>query len=272
MVIVKPALGWFYNYNDVDMNAAAIFFVTHGSSDRRSWLALQNLVAVAQTKDQYADRLISGGCLEGQDLSLAQQLEKFALEVIASGGTEIVILPLFLLDGIHVSTDIPEQVAIAKHNLQTRFPDLPDLFIRDFTLRITAHLGTHDQIPNILLQQFEKHQKEIPKEANGTKQARILMAHGSRREGANQVVENLAHHSQAIAAYWGVEPKIETQIEMLLAKGINKITVLPYFLTEGGITEAIANKLKVYGDRAEIQQLQVPLSEQTIIDLSLKFS
>ena len=93
------------------------------------------------------------------------------------------------------------------------------------------------------------------------------MAHGSRREGANQVVENLANHSQAIAAYWGVEPKIETQIEMLLSQGFNTINVLPYFLTEGGLTEAIANKLKVFSDRAKIQQLPVPLSAETIIDL-----
>lgn len=55
------------------------------------------------------------------------------------------------------------------------------------------------------------------------------MAHGSRRAGANQVVENLASKSQAIAAYWGVEPKIETQIENLIAQGIHQIKVMPYF-------------------------------------------
>jgi len=47
--------------------------------------------------------------------------------------------------------------------------------------------------------------------------------------------------------------------------------VLPYFLTEGGITEAIAHKLKPYCDRAQIQQLPVPLSNEQIIDLVLKF-
>jgi sirohydrochlorin ferrochelatase len=96
------------------------------------------------------------------------------------------------------------------------------------------------------------------------------MAHGSRRAGANQVVEYLATQSQAIAAYWGVEPKIETQIENLISQGTNKVTVLPYFLTEGGITEAIANKLKAYSDRIQIQQLPVPLSNEQIIGLALK--
>jgi hypothetical protein len=46
--------------------------------------------------------------------------------------------------------------------------------------------------------------------------------------------------------------------------------VLPYFLTEGGITEAIANKLKAYSDRIQIQQLPVPLSNEQIIGLALK--
>jgi sirohydrochlorin cobaltochelatase len=240
------------------MNAAALFLVTHGSSDRRSWLALQNLVTVARSQ---SDRNISGGCLEGQPLSLAQQLEQFATEVIQSGGSEIVILPLFLLAGVHVSQDIPEQVAIANSKLHEKFPN-------KFIFRTTAHLGTNLQIPSLLLQHFQKYTEQ----SNLEQQGRILMAHGSRRAGANQVVEDLASQSYAIAAYWGVEPKIETQIENLISRGINKVTVLPYFLTEGGITEAIANKLKPYCDRIAIQQLPVPLSDEQILDLALKFA
>ena len=254
------------------MNATALFLVTHGSSDRRSWLALQNLVTVARSRkngdgNDYGDRYISGGCLEGQELNLSQQLVQFATEVIPDGVSEIVILPLFLLEGVHVSEDIPEQVAIAESKLTDKlaekFPDRsPDRSI----FRLMAHLGTDNQIPSLLLQHFEKYSDESSLE----KQGRILMAHGSRRFGANQVVEDLATQSQAIAAYWGVEPKIETQIDNLLAQGFHKINVLPYFLTEGGITEAIANKLELYRDRAQIQQLPVPLSNEQIVDLALK--
>ncbi len=241
------------------MPAAALFLVTHGSSDRRSWLALQNLVAVARSQ---SDRHISGGCLESQTLTLAQQLGQFANEVIqradseddSEGFAEIVILPLFLLEGVHVSEDIPAEVAIAQAQFENQL-----------IFRTTAHLGTDAQIPNLLCQHFEKYAKCNAEE----KQARILLAHGSRRAGANQVVEDLAKHSQAIAAYWGVEPKIETQIESLLAQGISQISILPYFLTEGGLTEAIAKKIEVYRDRAEIQQLPVPLSSEQIINLLL---
>lgn len=245
------------------MQAAALFLVTHGSSDCRSWLALQNLVTVARSQ---SDRHISGGCLEGQTLTLAQQLAQFANEVIqhadledgSEGCSEIVILPLFLLEGVHVSEDIPAEVAIAQAQFENKL-----------IFRTTAHLGTNAQIPNLLLQHFEKYSKCDAQQKQAEKQARILLAHGSRRTGANQVVETLAKHSQAIAAYWGVEPKIETQIESLLAQGIDQISILPYFLTEGGLTEAIAKKIEVYRDRAQIQQLPVPLSSQQIINLLL---
>lgn len=254
------------------MNATALFLVTHGSSDRRSWLALQNFVTIARSRknkygDDYDNRYISGGCLEGQELNLSQQLEQFATEVILDGVSEIVILPLFLLEGVHVSEDIPEQVAIAASKLTKKFPDkFSDRSDDRSIFRITAHVGTDNQIPSLLLQHFEKYSDESSLERQG----RILIAHGSRRFGANQVVEDLATQSQAIAAYWGVEPKIETQIENFLAQGIRKINVLPYFLTEGGITEAITNKLKPYRDHIQIQQLPVPLSNEQTVDLALK--
>jgi sirohydrochlorin ferrochelatase len=236
------------------MNETAIFLVTHGSRDPRSWQSLQDIVTTARLRHGQ-DFHISGGCLEGQKLSLSQQLEIFASEAIQSEISEIVILPLFLLEGVHVSEDIPAEIAIAQSKLQEKLK-----------FRITAHLGTNPQIPSLLSQHFEKY------ETGAQHSARIVMAHGSRRAGANQVVEDLAIQSQAIAAYWGVEPKIETKIEDLLSQGLSKINVLPYFLTEGGITEAIARKIEPYCDRAQIQQLPVPLSIEQIIDLALKFS
>ncbi len=234
----------------------AIFLVTHGSRDPRSWQSLQNIVTVARSQSHLH---IGGGCLEGQELTLSQQLEIFASEMIQGGISEIVILPLFLLEGVHVSEDIPAEVAIAQGKFQEKLK-----------FRVTARLGTNPQIPSLLLQHFEKHEMGIEQSAP-SQFARIVMAHGSRRAGANQVVEDLATQSQAIAAYWGVEPKIETQIEHLISQGIREISVLPYFLTEGGITEAIAKKLAAYSDRAKIQLLPVPLSDQQIVDLALKF-
>jgi len=165
---------------------------------------------------------------------------------------------------VHVSEDIPHEVAIAQSLIQEQFPD-------QLRFRTTAHLGTNSRISNLLLKHFQKYKDNHEPEKLTKKSGQILVSHGSRLSGANQVVEDLATHCQAIAAYWGVEPKIETQIENLLAQGITQINLLPYFLTEGGITEAIARKLDVYRDHAQIQLLPVPLSDQQIIDISLEF-
>ncbi|MFM7887322.1 MAG: CbiX/SirB N-terminal domain-containing protein, partial [Pseudanabaena sp.] len=184
-------------------------------------------------------------------------LQAFANEIIDYGVSTIFILPLLLLAGVHVSEDIPHEVDIAQSKLQNLI-----------TLRILPHLGSHSLIPDLLTQQFEKYtDRHFPR-----KQARILVSHGSRRAEANQVMENLANSSQAIAAYWGIEPKVETQIECLIAQGVEHINVLPYFLTEGGITEAIARKLQTYSDRLQIRQLPVPLSNEQLVNLALSIA
>ena len=253
------------------MNDTALFFVTHGSSDRRSWLVLQDLLTVARSRSDRPDFTIGGGCLEGQDLSLAAQLEQFILQVMPLGIREVIVIPLFLLAGVHVSDDLPREVANAQQKLQEAILDRSNAHI---AIKITPHLGTNSQIPDLLGQHFDRfcqlqpegQQRQITVNAL---QARILIAHGSRLAGANQVVEDLASQGKAIAAYWGVEPKLETQIENLLSQGITNIYVLPYFLTEGGITEAIAKRLQPYSDRAQIQLLPVPLSYEHIVDLAM---
>ncbi len=187
-------------YSIENIMLTAVFFVTHGSSDRRSWLNLQNLVAIAnsakyQTKFPEIS-IIGGGCLEGQAQTLSQQLEAFVQSFDTahqstnhqSPITNLLIMPLFLLSGIHVSEDIPAEVAIANANLQAKFASTCP------KLAIAPYLGTDSQIPNLIAQQFANADPDA---------ARMLIAHGSRREGANQIIEDLAHHSQAIAAYWG---------------------------------------------------------------------
>jgi sirohydrochlorin ferrochelatase len=258
------------------MTANAVFFVTHGSSDRRSWLNLQNLVAIANSAKYQIKfpeiAMIGGGCLEGQAQTLAQQLEAFVQSFDTapqspnhqslnpqspnhqSPITNLLIMPLFLLSGMHVSEDIPAEVAIAKANLQAKFTESYP------KLAIAPHLGTDPQIPHLIAQRFADADPDA---------ALVLIAHGSRRAGANQVIEDIAHHARAIAAYWSVEPKIDVQIEKLICQGYRKIGVIPYFLTEGGITEAIAQKLNSYDDRLQIQHLALPLSDNQIIEMAL---
>ncbi|MEE3717303.1 sirohydrochlorin chelatase [Tumidithrix elongata RA019] len=229
----------------------AYYLVTHGSRDPRSWSVLQEIANLAQKQEPSI--FIGWGCLEGLPLSLAQQLQKFGQEAQARECNRIIIEPLFLIPGVHVNQDIPKEVAIAQQHFAT------------LQFQIAPYLGESPQIPQLIQTHFERN---IPL-AQKHKTARILIAHGSRREGANLPIEKLAQQAGAIAAYWSVPPSLETQIEVSIAQGAEKIAVMPYFLAPGGITEAIAAKILDSPYQAQIHFMSVPLSLVQIADLAI---
>lgn len=201
---------------------------------------------------------IGGGCLEGLPLSLAQQLQKFGQEAQARGCDRITIAPLFLIPGVHVSQDIPTEVAIAQKHFAT------------LQFQIAPHLGDRPQIPQLIQTQFERDLD--PNSPSPPKKARILIAHGSRREQANLPIEKLASLVGAIAAYWSVPPSLETQIERSIEQGAEQIAVMPYFLAPGGITEAIASKILTASYQTPVYLMPVPLSFSDIVSLTISSS
>ena len=77
-----------------------------------------------------------------------------------------------------------------------------------------------------------------------TAEARILLAHGSRRPLSHHPVEAMAVSIGAIAAYWAMSPSLESRVQELIIAGSQQVSILPYFLFAGGIVDAIANKLE----------------------------
>jgi sirohydrochlorin ferrochelatase len=74
-------------------------------------------------------------------------------------------------------------------------------------------------------------------------EAWILMAHGSRRPGANAAIDVVADHLGAVSAYWLTPPSLQSRLEELQQTGCRTIGILPYFLFPGGTTDAIAEML-----------------------------
>ncbi|NJK74893.1 MAG: sirohydrochlorin chelatase, partial [Microcoleus sp. SU_5_6] len=68
----------------------------------------------------------------------------------------------------------------------------------------------------------------------------ILLSHGSRQPGGNLTVEKIASQVGAQAAYWSIKPSLEERIDGLVRGGQQQIGIVPYFLFNGGITDAIA--------------------------------
>lgn len=231
--------------------SSAYLLVSHGSRDPRHHIAIDHLAKLVEQRLQAVDLRTKAGIgiptpstrqslqqhslatqgslgtavLELAPLPLHRQIEQFAESVQARGYNHVQILPLFLLPGVHVVEDIPAEVAIARQVLEP-----------DITLEVCPYLGSHPQLKTLLTH-------PIDPVATSPTAGKILLSHGSRRPEGNRRVENLAVELGASPAYWSVEPSLETQVIELVKKGCREIAILPYFLFEGGITDAIADQV-----------------------------
>ncbi len=232
--------------------STAYFLVAHGSRDPRPQLALEQLAEQLRlTLPQANSLVIATGILECAPLSLSQQLQQFAYSIRPQGITQIKILPLFLLPGVHVKEDIPVEVAIAHQILGA-----------EITLQVLPYIGS----------QVEKMAAVLSTQMRLLSISHwILMAHGSRRHGGNRPIEILAEKLGVMPAYWSVSPSLSEQIKVLVQQGYSQIGVLPYFLFTGGITDAITQSISdLYKQFVNVKLcLAKPLDQTTaLIDLT----
>lgn len=176
----------------------AYFIITHGSRSPRSVVSRQKIEAALQKRCPTIP--IGGGCLEGQEQSLREQMVSFAKSL--SGRASIIAIPLFLLKGFHTQIDIPAQIP-------------------DDGWQLAPLLGKHPQMTDLLRAQFP---------AAGE---RVLLCHGSNYPGAVAEFEILAQTIGAKPAYWQGEPSWQRYAQ---ARGIY---LLPYFLAGSYILDKI---------------------------------
>ena len=192
-----------------------------------------------------AHPLVGTASLECSPLPLHKQIEQFSAVVQSSLVTnsdlqtipyKLLLLPLFLLPGVHVMDDIPKEVALAQQALGNAI---------EITLRpaIGSHPGLHRLVTECM--------------ATQPVEAWILLSHGSRRANGNQPVENLAERLGATIAYWSVPPSLESRLQDLSQLGIRNIGILPYFLFAGGITDAIAQTVETLSQQFPILKLHL---------------
>lgn len=195
--------------------------VVHGSY---SEVYRQEFTQLMQGLVPWVDHAVGGVYLECTDLSatvaIAQLLQQHPHT------THLQILPLFLSPGVHVREDIPQAIA----PLQAQFPQI--------TITILDYLGNDARLTPHILPQFQTQPNA----------QRILLAHGSRRAGANPTIATLAQSLNAHIAYWATEPDLATTVHTLSTTAPAAITIAPYFLFSGKIPTAIATQV------AQLQQ------------------
>ncbi len=210
--------------------SSAYLLVSHGSRDPRPEIAMQELARLVSKKlDKNqnlpnSEHLVGIAALEMSEKPLHQQIKQFAdtafgVDNVSQNPNHLQILPLFLLPGVHVMTDIPAEVALAQQVIG-----------EDIMIELQSYLGSHPDLKKLLSKQIAKIEA----------QAWIVLAHGSRRPDSQTPVEAMAASLGAIAAYWSVAGSLELRVKELVAAGYREIAILPYFLFPGGITDAIA--------------------------------
>ncbi|WP_228056142.1 sirohydrochlorin chelatase [Microcoleus sp. LEGE 07076] len=213
--------------------------VSHGSRDPRPQRALENLGQLLSQK--LADfPAVATATLELGPAPLHAQICSFGERTLSLGLTQLQILPVFLLPGVHVAEDIPAEVETAQKTFgsQLKIELRPHLGCQEagLTKLLKSQMQEVAFLPNLLLPKW------------------ILLSHGSRRPGGNSTVEKIASKLGVETAYWSVKPSLETQIENLVRGGQQQIGIVPYFLFNGGITDAIAKNV------AQLKQ-QFPAAE-----------
>ncbi|MEA5604884.1 sirohydrochlorin chelatase [Nostoc sp. UHCC 0252] len=214
--------------------SSAYLLVSHGSRDPRPEVAMEQLAKLVYHKYHNAlnsEHLVGIAALEMSPQPLHEQIQQFAksafgdtcgglrLRIHSQNENRLKIVPLFLLPGVHVMTDIPAEVALAQQAVG-----------QDIIIELQRHLGSHPNLEKLLAKQIATIKAE----------AWILLAHGSRRPGSKETVEAIAASLSAVDAYWAGPPSLESRVKELVAAGYREIAILPYFLFAGGITDAIA--------------------------------
>jgi len=207
----------------------AYLLVAHGSRDPRPQKDLRKLANLVSQYLQENDQdtyfpLVDIATLEFSSVSFSQTMINFAEIAYYQGYKQIKIIPLFLSAGVHVTEDIFQSLVSIKANINLTI-----------NLILEPYLGSYPEIIDILDLKFQLF----------SDLKRILFAHGSRKNGANFEIENLATALGALNAYWFISPSLEEQVHYLVKQGVKRIVVVPYLLFMGGITEAITQKINL---------------------------
>jgi len=197
----------------------AYLLVSHGSRDPRPDIAMQQLAGLLSEILPQGENFVGVATLEANIQPLHLQIQDFAHRVQAFGCQRVQIIPLFLLPGFHVMTDIPAEIALAEQAIT-----------EGMTIELRPYIGSYPGLEKSFAGMMTTIKADVS----------IILAHGSRRAGSHAPVENIAATVGAVTAYWSVPPSLEVRVQELIAAGYGRIAIFPYFLFTGGITDAIA--------------------------------
>lgn len=146
------------------MTNTAYLLVSHGSRDPRPDLAMQQLAKLLSEMLPQGENLIGIATLEANIQPLHQQIQDFAGQVAAFGCKIVQIIPLFLLPGFHLMTDIPAEIALAQKAIN-----------ETISIELCPSVGSYPGLEKFVSRMIMKVKADVS----------IILAHGSRRPGSH---------------------------------------------------------------------------------------
>ncbi|MFM6022764.1 MAG: sirohydrochlorin chelatase, partial [Dolichospermum sp.] len=180
------------------MTNTAYLLVSHGSRDPRPDLAMQQLAKLLGEMLPQGEDLIGIATLEANIQPLHQQIQDFAGQVQVFGCKIVQIIPLFLLPGFHLMTDIPAEITLAQQAINA-----------SIKIELCPHVGSYPGLEKFVSRMIMTVKSDVS----------IILAHGSRRPGSHAPVENIAASVGAFTAYWSVPPSLELRVKELITAG-----------------------------------------------------
>lgn len=111
----------------------AILILAHGSKRNETEQTLNSIVK--KVRQKLGSELVYPAYLQFS----AQDMETSIKQLIDKGIKKIIIMPMFLFDGVHVTKDIPEEIEriIQKY--------------RGIDIKVTKHIGDDDRVADIII-------------------------------------------------------------------------------------------------------------------------
>lgn len=204
-----------------------ILLIGHGTRDADGAEEFRDLVRrVAAT---LPDHRLAGCFLEFQ----APDIQTGVDRLVAGGATEIVAVPVLLLDAGHAMADIPRELDRAR----SRHPAV--------AVRYGPHLGFHPNLLAVIGRVLEAVGEDPRRPDPGT--ALLLVGRGSRDPVANS---NFYKFSRMVWEHYGYDtvenafvgltrPSLPEGLARVEALGARRVVVVPYFLFTGRLYRRI---------------------------------
>jgi sirohydrochlorin ferrochelatase len=200
---------------------SAAVLVGHGSLHSDSGQAMLQIATLL--REQGVAPVVEAGFLNFSQPTMGEAVEK----ALAQGVEQVIIQPYFLIEGYYVRNELRQVVrTLAEQHQLVRFT-------------IADVLGDHHAMFTLACKRLAAADRggQRAEESSGV----LFVAHGTPLDDANAPIERLlqrvcdrAGYRQASIGYLDCnQPDIPTAFDQLVATGVRRLTVLPYFLHLG---------------------------------------